>query len=263
MRFRGYTIATQPVCEPVSLYEFKQALRLCVSDTDDDPLLTSLLVAARQTAEQYQRRAFIQQGVSMSLDCLPQVIQPVLPDLVSVESITYLDSAGDTQTLSSDLYDVDTLSLPGRITKAYGQTYPTTYAQESAVTVNYTAGYKKYTGAFNSHTTGTISVDFTSAIPTTGTVYLVNATGQWEAYSYRNAFNNSGVWTMTLPTSLAYTYAEDDVVMIFSIPDSTRLGIMSIASQMYEHPAMQSEVSLSNNRVASMLLNINRVPEFY
>ena len=262
-RFRGYTETTPPKFEPVSLFEMKKTLRLCTTDTEEDSYIYGLLSAARQIVEQYQRRAIVQRNIAMTLDTLSDTIMPVLPNLVSVNSITYLDTAGDEQTLSSALYNVDTASVPGRITKAYAVAYPTTYTVESAVTVNYTAGYKKYAGTFNSATTTTLNVDFTDTIPTVGVVYLINAAGQYEAYGYRNAFNNAGVWTITLPTSLTYTYAEDDVVEVHAIPETSRQAIIAVASDMYEHPAMSAEVSLSKNKTAQMLLGVERVPEFY
>ena len=64
------------------------------------------------------------------------------PPLQSVTSITYVDDAGDTQTLSSSLYQVDTKSQPGRIIPAYGESWPTVRSNTlNAVTVNFVAGY--------------------------------------------------------------------------------------------------------------------------
>lgn len=262
-RFRGYETTVPPKFEPVSLFEFKKSLRLCTTDTDEDSYLSSLLFAARDAVERYQKRSIVQRTVKMTLDGLCDVILPVLPNLVSVSSITYLDTAGDEQTLSTDYYNVDTTSMVGRITKAYAVAYPSTYSVESAVTVNYVSGYKKYTGTFNSETDGSLSVDFSDTIPQTGVVYIVNATGQYEVFGYRNAFNNGGVWNLTIPTSLTYTFAEDNVVEVHAIPEVTRQAIIAIAGDLYEHPSMSSEVSLSKNKTARMLLESERVHEFY
>lgn len=263
MRFRGYTVTTPPYFEPVSLFELKESLKLCTTDTDEDNLLMGLIASARDFVEKYQRRAIVEQTLQMKLDTLCTPMLPVMPNLKSVSSITYLDTAGDSQTLSTDLYDVDTASVPGRITKAYAQTYPTTYPVESAATINYVAGYPKYTGAFVSTTTTSLVATFTDALPPRGVVYVINATGQYEAIGYRAAFNNSGTWTMTMPVALTYTYAIDDVVEVHAIPESTRQAIIAVATQMYEHPAMYSEISLSDNKTARMLLNAERVHEYY
>ena len=57
-------------------------------------------------------------------------------------SIQYVDDAGDTQTLSTSLYQVDTKSQPGRIIPAYGESWPTVRSDTlNAVTVNFVAGY--------------------------------------------------------------------------------------------------------------------------
>lgn len=263
MRYSGISVTTPPKFEPVSLFELKQALKLCTSDTDEDALLSSLISAARVTVEAYQRRTIVQTSYKMNLDGWCDPILPIKPPLVSVSSVTYLDSAGDEQTLGTGLYNVDTASIPGRITKDYGDTYPTLYPVKDNVSVNYTAGYAKYAGTFDSWTTTSLVADFTGTIPQSGVVYIVNATGQYEVFGYRNAFNNSGVWTMTLPTSSTYSFSVDDVVEVYAIPEATRQAIIAIASDMYEHPGTQSEISLSQNKTAQMLLAVERVPEFY
>jgi hypothetical protein len=61
--------------------------------------------------------------------------------LVDITQIQYVDSGGDTQTLSTDTYTVDTDSTPGRYYQAYNQSWPATRAIPKAVTVSYRAGY--------------------------------------------------------------------------------------------------------------------------
>jgi uncharacterized phiE125 gp8 family phage protein len=46
--------------------------------------------------------------------------------LVSVTSITYVDGTGETQTLASTAYNVDTTSTPGRIAPSWGNIWPET-----------------------------------------------------------------------------------------------------------------------------------------
>lgn len=59
----------------------------------------------------------------------------------SVSSITYLDTNGDSQTLSTDVYGVDVARKPARIYLKSGQSWPDVYDQQNAVTVTYVAGY--------------------------------------------------------------------------------------------------------------------------
>jgi uncharacterized phiE125 gp8 family phage protein len=52
-----------------------------------------------------------------------------------------VDTAGDEQTLSSSLYDVDLFREPGQITKAFNAIYPSVRGDVNGVTVVYKAGY--------------------------------------------------------------------------------------------------------------------------
>jgi uncharacterized phiE125 gp8 family phage protein len=134
-----YQITTQPAIEPVTLDEAKLNLR--VDCTADDALITALIVAARRWCEQYENRAYITQTITAkTFWLLSEIILP-LPLLQSVTSITYVDLAGDTQTLSNTLYDVDTFREPGRVTRAFNATYPSVRGDINGVTIVYKAGY--------------------------------------------------------------------------------------------------------------------------
>ena len=64
-----------------------------------------------------------------------------MPRLVSVTSITYLDMAGEQQTLDPSAYIVDASSQPARIVPAINLTWPTTdYYIPGSVKVTYVAG---------------------------------------------------------------------------------------------------------------------------
>lgn len=129
-----------PASEPITTAEAKSNLRVDISD--DDTLIGNLIAAAREELEGRTSRAFVTQTWQMKLDRFPlDVIEVPICPLATVTSITYLDSAGDSQTLSTDIYTVDTVSEPGRITRKYGQSWPLTYSQQNAVTVTFTAGY--------------------------------------------------------------------------------------------------------------------------
>ena len=98
-----------------------------------------LTKSARIHAEQVLNRYLITQTVDAYFDSFPDVIK--LPPLQSVSAITYLDTAGAEQTLAADQYTVDAVSIPARITPAYGVTWPSTYEQTNAVKVRFVAGY--------------------------------------------------------------------------------------------------------------------------
>ncbi len=119
--------------------EVKAHLRIDSSDEDD--LLARLIEAAVNWAELYQRRKYITTSCSDVLDSWPKVIRPRWSPLVSVASITYVDTGGSEQTWSSDQYDVDVAEEPGRIQPAYACSYPSIRQQMNAITINYSAGY--------------------------------------------------------------------------------------------------------------------------
>ena len=134
-----WQVTTEPTVEPVNLVDAKLNLRV---DCDaDDALITALIVAARRWCEDYENRAYITQTITARTFWLPDQIILPRPLLQSVTSVTYVDQAGDTQTLSSALYDVDIVREPGQITRAFNATYPTVRGDVNGVTIVYVAGY--------------------------------------------------------------------------------------------------------------------------
>ena len=134
-----WQVTTEPSVEPVTLDEAKLNLRVDC-DVDDD-LITALIVAARRSCEDYENRAYITQTITAKTFYLPDQIILPRPLLQSVTSVAYVDTAGDEQTLSSDLYDVDVYREPGQITRAYGENYPSVRGDVNGVTIVYKAGY--------------------------------------------------------------------------------------------------------------------------
>jgi uncharacterized phiE125 gp8 family phage protein len=146
--FLSTQLISAPTVEPVTLALAKLHLR--VDFPDDDLLITGLITAARQYCEKRTNRAFFNQTWMRTLDYFPLYgrveasrspserdtwpygtwywdrVTIELPHnrVASVTSITYLDSNGDRQTLPSDSYNVDTTSIPARITPAQGLFWP-------------------------------------------------------------------------------------------------------------------------------------------
>ena len=99
-------IATAPAVEPVSLTTAKLHCR--VDTTADDDLITALIVAARRHVEAVSRRALITQTWDYVLDDWPDTpFEIPLPPLQSITSITYVDEDGDSGTVDSGDYIVD------------------------------------------------------------------------------------------------------------------------------------------------------------
>lgn len=109
--------------------------------TDENTLIDSLIVAARQYAEKFTGRSFITTTWKYTLDKFPSQFLLPRPTLISITSLKYYDADGNQQTLGAANYDVDIESEPGRVVESYGNYWPTTYDMINAVEVNYTAGY--------------------------------------------------------------------------------------------------------------------------
>ena len=134
-----HKIITPPEFLPVTLQEAKDHLR--VDHADEDALIESLIMAAVDSVEGYTRRAIVTRLVDVYFDAFSALMEMPLSPLKSVESITYIDADGITQTLADTEYNVYTSRTPGAIGPAYGKTWPSVQCQKDAITVRIQAGY--------------------------------------------------------------------------------------------------------------------------
>jgi uncharacterized phiE125 gp8 family phage protein len=158
-------LVTPPSAEPLTLVTAKAHLRLTA--TDDDTLINTVLIpAVRERAELATRRQLITATWALKLDAFPggwlagavgrrawwgldpsqgYFLDVPKPPLQSITSITYVDTAGATQTWGSSNYLVDAPTGPrcarGRIAPVYGVVWPFTQAQINALTVLFPCGY--------------------------------------------------------------------------------------------------------------------------
>lgn len=142
-----------PTVEPLSLAEAKAHLRIDFADEDD--LIQDNIKSARELAEIATNRQFLDATWVLKMDSFPSAgelsqwvdadgsIRLPRPPVLTASgvSITYVDSAGLTQTLATTVYGVDQATEPGRVYLLYNQTWPSTRGQKEAVTVTYHAGY--------------------------------------------------------------------------------------------------------------------------
>lgn len=133
------------MAEPVSLTEAKAYLRK--TTTEEDALITELIVAARQMVEHLTDRALVPKTVVMRLDEFPgdrRFIELALPPARSLTSITYVDAAGATQTwaTSGNIETLNAAQEPARINLVPDVDWPESRADAAgAVTITYAAGY--------------------------------------------------------------------------------------------------------------------------
>lgn len=133
-------IQTLPgAAEPVSLAQAKLQLR---SDCDEEDALISVnITTARQAAEDRLQRALVPSLWQLTLDTWSPAIELHRPPVQSVESVRYVDAAGQWQTLPTSHYIADLASEPARLVPAPGRAWPALQARINAVEVTYTAGY--------------------------------------------------------------------------------------------------------------------------
>lgn len=147
-----------PTEQPVTLTDVKRQVRVDIHDDND--YLQDLVKRAVGWCENYTRRAFITQTWELKCDewwderyasasrfaswrtRTERAIFIPRPPLIAVSSITYLDLDGNTDTVASSVYRVDSSSEPGRITLDYNQTWPSDLRMVSnPITITHTAGY--------------------------------------------------------------------------------------------------------------------------
>lgn len=132
-------LSSGPSVEPVTRAEAKSHLR--VDFEEDDTLIDVLIEAARQHAEDYTQRRFITQTWTQTFPEFEDVMLLSGSPLQSITTVTYLDKDNVSQTLSTDIYDVDTTRNPGAMRRTRDQSWPATYPSWNAVVVTYVAGY--------------------------------------------------------------------------------------------------------------------------
>lgn len=138
-----YRVITPPSSEPVSLTEARTHLRIeafgSPLEHPDDSYVSQAITIAREFCEQYLERSLATQTVQLVVDNFNSMIYLPNAPVQNVDSITYIDTEGVTQTLANSAYELD--SFDNKIRLQFGQRWPSVRVQEDAVTVTYTAGY--------------------------------------------------------------------------------------------------------------------------
>lgn len=134
-RVHRWKVTTAATVEPVTTSDMLEHLR--IDDTDELTLIDDLIAAARGYVEVFTRRALITQTITSSLNDFPanRIALP-RPPVQSVTSISYLDTGGSSQTLSTNVYDLDiTSDEEATIFLKFSQVYPSTQVIDNAVTI--------------------------------------------------------------------------------------------------------------------------------
>jgi uncharacterized phiE125 gp8 family phage protein len=125
----------------VSLAEAKEHLR--VTESTDDTLITSMITAATETAEQHTGRAIMPQTWELTLDSFPEAFELTRLPVASVTSLKYYDSDGVLTTMAGADYTLDIADDFGfaYVVPAYDGVWPTSRDQINAVALRFVAGY--------------------------------------------------------------------------------------------------------------------------
>lgn len=156
---RALTLVTGPASEPVTLAEFK--LWAKIDTDDDDPLITALLVAARQGAEEFTRRAFVTQTWKVAIDTgsnrwadnlpagiydlpvsilngsLPTAVELPRQPIQSITSVVTYGTDNTSSTCSASSYAL----IGSRMVLTSTATWPSSLRTVGAVEITYVAGY--------------------------------------------------------------------------------------------------------------------------
>lgn len=104
---------TPPITQPITLVEARMQCQIDSDITDEDTLIESLLGAATDFCERYTGKPAISQT--------KQYVGPLCektelsPNLLSVETVSYIDSFGVQQDLDTTQFYVDTASIVGQV----------------------------------------------------------------------------------------------------------------------------------------------------
>jgi uncharacterized phiE125 gp8 family phage protein len=138
--------------EVLSLQQAKKHLKIDADLTEDDDLIAALITAARRKCETETWRCFLTSTWDYAIDQFPygwygwqwgtrpDQLRIPNPPLVSVTSVTYIDTVGSSQVMSGSLYQAFP-GTPGILLPVYGGIWPFEWSQPNGVVVRYVAGY--------------------------------------------------------------------------------------------------------------------------
>jgi hypothetical protein len=127
----AWTRTVEPVLSAVSLEDVKAHAR--ITDDASNNVLDAYIATATQEAEAYMGRGILTQTWKLVLEGFANIIPlpmaaPLQNDSGASPStavvVQYYDADGTLQTLATTVYDVDTVSRPGRVVLKPDQSWP-------------------------------------------------------------------------------------------------------------------------------------------
>lgn len=135
---RTAQLITAPTTSVLNIAEIRDHVR--IDHTDEDVLLYALMEACTEIVESHTWRKFRTSVWEVNHDYFPCTIELPFGGVSAVDSITYVDDNGVSQTLATSEYQTDLNRDVARIRPAYDKDWPSTRKQLNAVTVRFTCG---------------------------------------------------------------------------------------------------------------------------
>jgi uncharacterized phiE125 gp8 family phage protein len=128
--------------ELITVAEAAEFMRAEFSASEED-LVESLIIAARQWCEEYLGRAIGVQTIELRMAGFPDDAEPIVlrSPIIEVNSVKYLDTNGDEQTMDEDDYLVSDAD-PAEIVPV--SAWPVAFGSSDSVRVEYDAGYSAF-----------------------------------------------------------------------------------------------------------------------
>ena len=132
-------LTVAPTEQAVTLGEVYTQLR--ITENDEDDYLEGLIDVATTVLQAKAWWQFLTATYTLKFTQFCTEMRLPRPPLKTVTGITYVDANGDSQTVTSSIYDVITYQTPGLIRLAYQQNWPSDLrGHPDDITVTFTCG---------------------------------------------------------------------------------------------------------------------------
>ena len=135
---KNYKVVTAATGNILTSSEVKTHLK--VDTTADDTLISALIVACTNSAQEYTNRFFLETTLDMFADEWKEISTLLKSPVTSVDSIKYFDQDDNQQTLDTSVYAFDMVSMPARIFLKPNQSFPELSERKNAIEVRYKVG---------------------------------------------------------------------------------------------------------------------------
>jgi len=134
----GIKLSIPPATEPITLTEAKAHLR--IDHTDDDTYITSLIKAARSSAEAYTQTSFFTQTWIKSIPFFMDIIALPRGEVKSITSVKFFDQDNAQQTVDNADYFLTSPSVVSQV-QAIESGWPSSiFARLDSVQITYVTG---------------------------------------------------------------------------------------------------------------------------